>query len=182
MIKINLLATQKTKKAKKKIAVESQLIWLACLSVFLIVVWFLGWRSLDRKVQVLQTQEARLSEDLASLKMQVKVVENFEANKKIVQDKIAVIQELRKKQSMPVSLLNEISQRLPDRVWLVSLSENSGNIELSGAATTNSEIVDFINNLKAAPAFQNIQILESRQRKEGAITVYSFRLKWTFLI
>lgn len=182
MIKINLLAIQKAKKAKKKIAVESQLIWLGLLSLVLILAWFLGWRTLDRKVQALQVQESRLSQDLASLKIQVKAVENFEANKKIVQDKIAVIQELRKKQSMPVSLLNEISQRLPDRVWLVSLNENAGNIELSGAATTNSKIVDFINNLKAAPAFENIQILESRQKKEGETTVYSFRLKWTFLI
>jgi len=182
MIKINLLATQKTKKAKKKIAVESQLIWVALLSVVLILSWFMGWRTLDRKVQGLRAQESRLSEELASLKTQVKVVENFEANKKIVQDKIALIQELRKKQSMPVSLLNEISQRLPDRVWLMSLNESAGNIELSGAATTNSEIVDFINNLKASPVFQNIQILESRQKKEGAITVYSFRLKWTFSI
>ncbi len=182
MIKINLLATQKTKRAKKRIAVESQLVWLGLLSVVLILGWFLGWRTLDRKVQVLRAQESRLSEELTSLKAQVKVVENFEANKKIVQDKIAVIQALRKKQSMPVSLLNEISQRLPDRVWLVSLNEKAGNIELSGGATTNSEIVDFINNLKAAPDFHNVQILESRQKKEGEITVYSFRLKWTFLI
>lgn len=181
MIKINLLATQGTKKAKKKIAVESQLIWLVCLSLVLIVGWFLGWRTLDQNVRRLRAHESRLSEQLTSLKVQVKVVENFEANKKVVRDKIAVIHELRKKQSMPVLLLNEITQRLPDRVWLVSLSESGGNIELSGAATTNSEIVDFINNLKAAPAFQNIQILESRQKKEGTITVYSFRLKWTFL-
>ncbi len=182
MIKINLLATQKAKKAKKRIAVESQLVWLGLLSFILILGWFLGWRSLDRRVEGLRAQETRLTEELTSLKAQVKVVENFEKNKKMVEDKIAVIQDLRKKQSMPVSLLNEISQRLPDRVWLVSLSESRGNIELSGAATTNSEIVDFINNLKAAPDFKNIEILESRQRKEGGITVYSFRLKWTFLI
>lgn len=181
MIKINLLAKQGTKRAKKKIAVESQLIWLVCLSLVLLVGWFLGWRTLDRNVRRVRAQESRLSERLTSLKVQVKVVENFETNKKVVRDKIAVIQELRKKQSMPVLLLNEITQRLPDRVWLVSLSESGGNIELSGAATTNSEIVDFINNLKAAPAFQNIQILESRQKKEGAITVYSFRLKWVFI-
>lgn len=182
MIRINLLVTQKTKKAKKKVAFESKLIWLGLFSVLLMASWFVGWRALDRKVEQLRAHETRLSEELASLKLQIKVVENFEANKKVVQSKIEVIQQLRKKQSMPVSLLDEISQRLPERVWLVSLNENAGVIELAGGATTNSEIVDFINNLKAMPLFQDVQILESRQSKEGEITVYSFRIKWTLLI
>ncbi len=182
MIKINLLGVHKSKKKKKKVAVESQLIWLGLFSILLVLGWFVGWRVLDQKVTHLQSIEKELSQELTTLKAQVKVVENFEANKKIVREKIAVIEQLRKNQSIPVFLLNEISQRLPERVWLVNLSQKSGAIELSGKAVTNNEIVDFINNLKKASSFKNIQILESRQGKDGDISVYSFRLKWDVVI
>jgi len=181
MIKINLLSSQRTKKAKKKVAFESQLIWAGLFFFVLVLGWFLGWRMLDQEVASLQLVKGELASELTLLKVQVKEVENYEADKKKVQEKIEVIRQLRKNQSMPVYLLNEISKRLPDRVWLVSLSEKSGQVDLNGRATTNSEIVDFINNLKAASAFKNVQILESRQKKEGEITVYSFRLKWSFL-
>ena len=181
MIKINLLGSQRAKKTKKKVALESQLIWGGLLSLFLILAWFIGWRLLDNKVVHLQAEKTMASSELALLKTQVKEVENYEADKRMVREKIEIIQQLRKNQSMPVYLLSEISKRLPDRVWLISLSEKSGMVDLSGKATTNSEIVDFINNLKAASSFKDVQILESRQKKEGDITIYSFRLKWSFL-
>ena len=181
MIKINLLATQRTKKARKKVALESQAIWIGLASGVMVLVWLVAWRLLDGKVTRLQEEKARAAADLAVLKVQVKEVDTFEADKVAVREKIKVIQRLRKNQSMPVYLLNEISQRLPERVWLVSLSEKGGTVDLSGKATTNSEIVDFINNLKAADRFENVEILESRQKKEGEITIYSFRLKWSLV-
>jgi len=181
MIKINLLSTQRAKKAKKKVAFEAQLLWAGLLVIVLAIGWFVGWNMLDQEVALLQAEKGRVSSELALLKRQVKEVENYEADKKRVKEKIEVIRQLRKNQSMPVYLLNEISKRLPDRVWLVSLSEKSGTVDLNGRATTNSEIVDFINNLKAASAFKDVQILESRQKKEGEITIYSFRLKWSLL-
>ncbi len=182
MIRINLLYAQKTKKKKKKVQVETQLIWVGLLAVILAVSWFIGWRSLEQKVNRLNTVESGLSEELTSLKAELKSVENFEDHKKIVQGKIKLIQQLRKNQSIPVALLSEISERLPSRVWLLSLTQRSGGIELSGKATTNSEIVDFINNLKSVPLFQNIRILESRKNQEGSISVYSFRLQWDIVI
>jgi len=181
MIKINLLTPEKTKKTKKKVQMESQLIWLGLAAVLLVVAWYAGWSVLDDSVERLNADKVRLTQELAQLKVQVKEVENFEADKLKAQEKIQVIQQLRKNQSIPVYLLDEISKRLPDRVWLMSLREQSGTVELTGQATTNHEIVDFINNLKEASAFQDIQIVESRQNKEQNITVYSFRLKWSIL-
>ncbi|MBN4054729.1 PilN domain-containing protein [Nitrospira defluvii] len=179
MIKINLLSPEKSKKGKRKIRLESQMIWTGFALLGLVVIWTVGLSFLNSDIAHLQSQEAGLSTELAALKVQVKEVDDFEENKIRVKAKIQIIEQLRKNQSIPVYLLDEISKRLPARVWLVSLSEQSGTVDLSGRATTNSEIVDFINNLKNASAFQDVQIIESRQNKENNITVYSFRLKWS---
>ncbi|MFQ5587871.1 MAG: PilN domain-containing protein [Nitrospiria bacterium] len=182
MIKINLLGAQRTKKKKKKVTVESQLIWFGLFAVVLALGWYGGWRVFDQRVTYLKSVKADRTQELTTLKAQVKAVENFEANKKIVKDKIQVIQKLRKNQSVPVFLLNEISQRLPERVWLVSLTQRAGAVELTGKATTNSDIVDFTNNLKNTSSFENVQILESRQAKDGNVSIYSFRLQWDVVI
>lgn len=181
MIKINLLKPERAKRTKKRGSLEPQMIWIGLGSVVLIIAWYIGWSLLNKKVERLQAEETHLSTELASLKAQVKEVENFEEDRKKVKEKIQIIQQLRKNQAIPVYLLDEISKRLPNRVWLVSLSEQDGTINLSGKAITNNEIVDFIDNLKNVSSFKNVQIVESRQGKETDITVYSFRLKWSIL-
>ncbi len=152
--------------------------WAGAAAAMMILIWYFGWSLLHNKLEHLQTNHSELGTELAALKIKVKEVENYEANKSKVNEKIDIIRQLRKNQSIPVHLLDEISKRLPDRVWLLSLSEQGGNIDLSGKATSNSEIVDFTNNLKTAASFENVQILETRQREEENVTVYSFRLKW----
>ncbi len=181
MIKINLLSPERPKKSRKKLKLQAQIVWTGLAVAAMVLVWFFGWRLLDNKVERLQANHTELKTELASLKIKVKEVENYEANKKKVNEKIDIIEQLRKNQSIPVHLLDEVSKRLPERVWLLSLSEQGGKVDLSGKATSNSEIVDFTNNLKTATTFENVQILETRQKEEDNITVYSFRLKWSIL-
>jgi type IV pilus assembly protein PilN len=181
MIKINLLSSQKAKKTRKKIEIQSQLILASvALSVVILICGYV-WMVLSERVDHLESEKIRLTTELEVLKTKVKEVENYERDKKVVEEKIKVIEQLRKNQSIPVLLLDEVSRSLPERVWLMSLSEQGGVVDLDGKATTNSEIVDFINNLKKSSIFKDVQILESRQSTEGTISIYSFKLKWAIV-
>lgn len=181
MIKINLLPSQKAKKGKKKLEIQSQLILASIvLSVLFLVLGYI-WILLNEKVDGLTADKTKLTTELGVLKAKVKEVENYERDKKAVEEKIQVIEKLRKNQSIPVLLLDQISRSLPEKVWLVSVVEQNGVIDLEGKATTNSEIVDFINNLKRSSLFKDVQILESRQNPEGTISIYTFKLKWSLV-
>ncbi len=179
MIKVNLLTSERPKKNRKKLKLQSQVFWSGAAAVGMVFAWSFAWSLLSDKVERLRTNHSELTIELSSLKLKVEEVENYETNKKKVNAKIEIIRQLRKNQSIPVRLLDEVSKRLPDRVWLLSLSEQSGSVDLSGKATSNSKIVEFTNNLKKNISFENIQILETRQKEEEDVTVYSFRLKWT---
>ncbi|MCG3115653.1 MAG: PilN domain-containing protein [Candidatus Manganitrophus sp. SA1] len=179
MIKINLLPTQKAKKGKKKVEIQSQLILASgVLSVLFLILGY-GWITLNERVDHLTAEKTKLTTELGVLKTKVKEVENYEKDKKAVEEKIHIIEQLRKNQSIPVLLLDQISRSLPEKVWLVNVNEQNGVIDLEGRATTNSEIVDFINNLKRSALFKDVQILESRQGMEGTVSIYTFRLKWS---
>lgn len=178
MIKINLLTSERPKKSRKKLKLQSQVFWVGIAAVVLVFAWYSAWSLLDDKLERLRALHSELTTELASLTLEVKEVENYEANKKKVSEKIEIIRQLRKNQSIPVRLLDDVSKKLPERVWLLSLSEQGGSVDLSGQATSNSKIVEFTNNLKKNTSFENIQILETRQKEDDDLTIYSFRLQW----
>jgi type IV pilus assembly protein PilN len=178
MIRINLLPTTKAKRVKKRTELQTQLM-LAGISVGLTVIlcgYF--WWQLNHQISTLRNEKAKATKERDVLKEKVKEVDNFEENKKLLEEKNRIIEQLKRNQSGPVHLLDEISRNLPDRVWLVALNEQGGKIDLEGRAITNSDIVDFINNLKRSSFFKDVQIVESRQStdNEKKIALYNFKL------
>ncbi|MFQ5949364.1 MAG: PilN domain-containing protein, partial [Nitrospiria bacterium] len=138
MIEINLLTPHRAKRFKRKVEIQSQVILAAAvISVTLLICGFF-WIRLNDKVDSLNAETTRLSGELAGLQTKVKEVKNYERDKNIVREKIKVIEQLRKNQSVPVHLLDEISKSLPQRAWLISLTEQSGTVDLSGNAITNN--------------------------------------------
>jgi type IV pilus assembly protein PilN len=81
-----------------------------------------------------------------------------------------------------VYLLDQVSRNLPSRVWLIALTQQGKNVGIEGKAMTNSELVDFIDNLKRSKFFSDIQLLESRQTVDGNVPIYNFKLNCTMAI
>jgi len=106
--------------------------------------------------------------------------QDVEKKKKLVESKIEIIAQLKKNQQGPVHVLDELSRYLPDRVWLTALVQNDKAFNLEGRATTNFDIVDYVNNLKASAFISDIQLLESRQTGEQGLTIYSFKLSFQY--
>ncbi len=177
MIKINLLGVPRARKAKKRAEGRSQMI----MGASLIVVTLLGtgyfWFVLQQRVSRLNDQKTQMESRLTDLKNKVKAVENFEKDKASFEEKIRVIEQLRRNQSGPVHILDEISRSLPERVSLTSLVNQASMVELEGRAASNAAIVEFISNLKKSTYFVEVDLIESRETKESDLLVYSFRLK-----
>ncbi len=179
MIRINLFPHLKARKARGRSQFQFQL--------FAVVAAVVGALLLDVGIAVylqgriisLKNEKTRLQAELDALKLQVKEVENFERDNRILEEKKRVIEGLKRSQTGPVHLLDEVSRRLPDRVWLQSLVQRPGGLDLEGKAVTNSDVVQFIDNLKASGFFPSIQLVESRQQEEKTRSVYQFKLACT---
>jgi type IV pilus assembly protein PilN len=183
MIRINLLPLPKARKIKKRAELRSQLVLTGLLFVLILIICSYFWFDLNKKIRQLQDTKVRTTQELAELKEKVKEVENYEQNKKNLQEKNQIIEQLKKNQSGPVHLLDEISIGLePLKVWLISLSVQGNQVDIDGKAITNSEIVEFINNLKASKYFSDIVLIESRQVIDSGIPVYSFKLRTTLVL
>ncbi len=177
MIKINLLPTKK-KAAKKVTELQQQMILGTIILVVLFVGMFSYWKSLSAKISSLQktkaVAEARKKEQEKML-AEVKMVEDL---RKVVNDKIAIIEQLQKNQDRLVHLLDDLSRALPPGVNLTSLVENKGQINIEGTAFTNNDVVHFIDNLKTSPRFSNVFLQETIEGTQEGVEVYKYKLQF----
>lgn len=172
MIRINLLPTKKSKKA---VVVEKQLIYIVAGCIAVVVVLGYIWVSLNGKISSLHDEKVRAQQIADDLKKKIKEVENYEKDKKTLEEKIAIIEGLKKMQDLPVHMLDEFSKALPAGVWLSTMKEANAQVSLDGTAFSNDDIVAFVNNLRSSPYIADVTLLESVMT--GTVQkVYSFKM------
>ncbi|MBI5634917.1 MAG: PilN domain-containing protein [Nitrospirae bacterium] len=173
MIKVNLISTKKKKKQKPVPAflIYTILLTLIVGAVFLYITYHFS--------STVSAKEAKVKENekiIAALKEKIKAVEDFEKLNKTFQQRKDIIEELGRNKSRPVKILDEIGALLPPGVWLTSADISGANLSLSCIAFTNTDVVNYVNNLKNSQIFTDIYLQESVQSKVGSTTVYSFKL------
>jgi type IV pilus assembly protein PilN len=167
MIKINLLTAER-KVTKKRAAIfgSAQQMTLACAAILAAGVLFIGWRYM-----VVQHDDAKLNDDIAAAQKEtvrlhsvIVQVEAFEQRKIQLQQRVALIEQLRAEQTGPVHMLDQISRALPPMVWLVEVKQTAGSNEvfIDGRATTITSVSDFVVGLEASGYFKkSVEIVSS---------------------
>jgi len=173
MIKVNLISTKKKKKQRPvpSFLIYTVLLSLAVGAIFLYLSYYFS--------STVSAKQAKVRENeitIAALKEKLKAVENFEQLNKTFQKRKDIIEELGRNKSRPVKILDEISGLLPPGVWLASADVKGLDVSLSCIAFTNTDVVNYVNNLKNSKLFTDVYLQESVQSKAAAITVYSFKL------
>ncbi len=163
MIKINLLAgTQQTKTRAAKaprfegVGTLGQNVLMA--GVVILALLFIGWRwySLETESRMLRSEIAKAQVEKERLQAIIKKGEEYKAKKELLERKIALITQLKRNQSGPVHLLDEVSKQLPDFLWLDSMNESGSSVVIQGKATTYNAVSNFYNNLTGSRYFNNV--------------------------
>jgi type IV pilus assembly protein PilN len=163
MIKINLLAgTEKVKARAAKtprfegVGTLGQNVLMA--GVVILALLFIGWRwySLESESRMLRSEIAKALVEKERLQAIIKKGEEYKAKKELLERKIALITQLKRNQSGPVHLLDEVSKQLPDFLWLDSMNESGATVVIMGKATTYNAVSNFYNNLTGSRYFNNV--------------------------
>jgi type IV pilus assembly protein PilN len=148
----------------------------AIATVFLIVIMIAITLFLNKKIATVQDDITLKEKKLTELKVKLKEVQNYEKNNEEVRRKTQIIEQLKKKQIVPLVLLDEVSQRLPKGVWLMKITDKGGRVSVEGYAYTNSDLVTYVQNLKQSRHFIDVTLVESRQANIDAYAVYKFKM------
>jgi type IV pilus assembly protein PilN len=174
MIRINLLGSPKPK-GKKGPAINMPSFDLGNLggpilqvAVVLLIAGAVNaayWYQLDREKKSIDVQ-ARAAEQknrtLADIK--VKYLER-QKQAESYKRRVDVIDQLRKDQTGPVSLLSMIADTVngTEAVWLNSMQDQGPNVAIDGMALSSDAVANLISNLQKTGYFRNIEIKESYQ-------------------
>ena len=157
MIKINLLAERKV--AKKTFAFQTgQKLTVACSLILVLAGLAIGWRyweitgassQLDADIAAAQAETARLHSVIQQ-------VQQFEQRRAQLQQRVGLIEELRRNQTGPVHMLDQISRALPEMLWLTNLKQSVdlNEVLIDGRVTTLTGLSDFVSNLEASGYFR----------------------------
>src|SRR6266852_6756468 len=159
MIRINLLAAERERGKKKAVfGTAGQKLTIGCSIILVLAVVFIGWRywSLGRQSTQLDAEITAAQEETARLRSVIEQVQQFEQRKAQLQQRVVLIEQLRKGQTGPVHMLDQISRALPQMLWLTELKQSgAGNdVTIDGKCTTLTGLSEFVSNLEASGYFK----------------------------
>ena len=184
MIRINLLAVDRgsTKKAAVRTpgVTAAQRVTIGAALILLATIVGVGWWfwSIRSQGQKLDDDIAQAEKEANQLRSVLAQVQKFETRKAQLQQRVTLIEQLRRGQNAPVHVLDELSKALPDRLWLVSVLQRANDFTIEGRTTTLTGLSDFVTNLEASPWFKKpVEIVDSSvdQGPNGDLVRFSIR-------
>lgn len=169
MVEINLLPHREAKRA----ADIRETIALLVLGLVVLAggAFFLG-SSVRSDVEMARKNVAQLEADIERYKPQQALIAKFKTRKQHLQDKLDVIDSLERARNGPVRVLDEISSRVPDRLWLTSITTKGDEIRLKGKSLDTGVVADFLRSLNGSEYFKNVDL----EKTEGGEMVKGVRL------
>lgn len=171
MIRINLLKPEKKEikeepglpppeyKEKKKLPVGNLVIIL--LILFIGILFFFQRSAINREKNLLE----KAQQEKNKLQFVLTKLEKLENQKDILEKKINLIQKLRSRQDNAVIIMDILSKKIPEWVWLTETNFQPFRVEIKGKALSNNLIADYITNLEENSYFKNVNLISSTQRR-----------------
>jgi type IV pilus assembly protein PilN len=174
MIRINLLAAErdKTKKKAAGLGTTGQKITVGCSLILILAVMFIGWRywAITRDSNQLDAEIAAAQQETTRLHSVIQQVQQFEQRKAQLQQRVVLIEQLRKGQTGPVHMLDQISRALPQMLWLTEVKQTAtgSDVVIDGKCTTLTGLSEFVSNLEASGYFKrSIEIIDTKTEAVG---------------
>ena len=185
MIRINLLAGERTQVKKRLPFQAGQKLTIACSLILIFAALFVAWRywALNRASAQVDADISAAQQETARLHTIIQQVQEFEQRKAQLSQRVVLIEQLRKDQKGPVHMLDEISRALPAMLWLSEVKQVGNDITISGISTTETGVADFITNLEASGYFKrSIDIVntttEALPRSAGELIKFTIRAQF----
>jgi type IV pilus assembly protein PilN len=173
MIRINLLPVRALKK-KETTRQMLSVLFLSLGGVLLVILFF--HLSLSSRLNKVEEQITVYNEEIKKLKIDTKDVNKFKTEKEDLQRRLNIIYTLQRAKTGPVRVLDDVATSLPGKLWLTSVKEKDGRMELKGVAFDNPTIAKFMINLERSGVIKNVELIISQQLERKDVKLKEFTL------
>ena len=187
MIRINLLAVERGSTTRAAMIPAAHRVTIGASLILLGTALIVGWWFWSLRQNSLQLDDdiARAEVETQQLRSVLSQVQQFEQRKAQLQQRVTLIEQLRKEQTGPVHMLDQISGSLPPTLWLTEMKQTGtpNEVLIDGKSLSLTGLSDFVANLEQSGYFQrSIEIVSSATDTSPASQgeVIKFQIKAVF--
>ena len=173
MIRINLLPV---KAARKREYGQQQLILFVVILLGLGVALYTWYDYEEQQISKLRADISERKKEIKRLENVIGEVKQIREKKAELQKRLDVIDTLKRGKTGPVRMMDDLSQRIPKKVWLSNLSQDGSVISMQGAAMNNEEIANFLRELEKSRYFKDVKLHSVKHKNTGTLEYEEFEL------
>ena len=158
MILINLLPHREAARKRRKDVFNVSVAFSVLVGGLLSVVIFLWYESAVSAQQGINTT---LQTEISKLESQIKDIAGLEAQIAALRARQQAVEDLQSDRNLPVHLLTELVNQLPDGVYISKMVQQDQSVSLNGTAQSNERVSEFLRNLgNNTPWFSKPELVE----------------------
>ena len=184
MIRINLLAVERERSKRRALIPAAHRVTIAASLILVVTALTIGWWFWSLRQSSIRVDEeiSRAELETQQLRSVLAQVQKFESRKAQLQQRVSLIEQLRRGQSGPVHMLDELSRAVPDRLWLTEMQQKGDDFTISGMTTSLTGLSDFVTALEGSTWFKKpIDIIDSQVQTDAKSgEMFKFSIKATF--
>jgi len=172
MIKINLLPYHD--KAKKENITRQIFIIAGSFIIFILLLLYVHIQLMST-ISNLASQVKEAEATLLDLNKKIGDLENFKADKKELEQKLAVIHTLEENRLTPVKIFDDLAALVPSRnIWLVKVTQKGDSFKIEGVGRDNIAVADFMKAIEKFEPIKSVDLISSKKTEISGITLQLF--------
>lgn len=171
MIRINLLPVREARRAanmRKQGVLMGGAAGAGVALSLILSMWMTARISHERALISARETELKKLEEVQ------KEVKRFQTEQQEIEQKLAIIAQIEAARTGPVKLMDELAQRIPQRVWLTEMKASGGLLELHGHSLDAEIVADFAAALEDSPMLSGVDLRESNLEEVDGLKLAAF--------
>ena len=144
MARINLLPWREQLREERK---KEFLTILALVVLFAGALVFLGNRYVNGRIDHQNERNAFLKKEITLLEARIREIEELQARRAQLLDRMKIIQDLQGKRPVIVRVFDELARTLPDGVYFTNIGMKGAVLSVKGGAESNSRVSNLMRQM-----------------------------------
>lgn len=170
MPRINLLPWREQQRRERKLAF---FVALGGATVAALVATFAGYLVFQQQISSQTGRNERLRGEIKVLDGQIQEINDLESQKQRFIGRMQVIDKLQRSRSEVVHMFDEITNLVPDGVYLTSFKQANRKLRFDGVAQSSTRVSTFLRNIDSSQWLKN-SALAGVESKQGQTNGNSF--------
>lgn len=159
MIRINLLPHRE---AAKKARREQFYVLFGLVALLAAVIVFAVYTLIETQIEQQNRKNDFLKQEIAVLDKRLEEIKQLREKTNALLARKKVIEDLQRDRGETVYLLSELTQQVPEGVYLKSLKQDGLKVNIAGYAQSNARVSALMRNLEASPWLEQPVLIETK--------------------